>query len=201
MYPIHCAVEGGNLTIVRWLMEDHFCPVKVIRSGGGVKSKKGGSQDYPILTSKNRPVLTIAMDNLHVKILRYLVVDNGFSVYESRDLKGSLRALEAVLNALPRGLVDYRSDGFHHRWDDAVFDEGTSVASSLGADMTFPGSEFDGSTINHTDVDACIICNENTIDCVITPCGHQVCCLKCSSDLSTCPVCNNRGEFIKIYRP
>jgi len=202
MYPIHCAVEGGNLSIVRWLMEDHFCPVKVIRTGGGVKqSKEGGSQDYPILTSKNRSVLTIGIDNIHVKVLRYLVVDNGFSIYESKDLRSSLRALEAVLNALPSGLREYRSDDFSHRWDDAVFDEGTSVASSLGADATFPGSEFDESTSNHIDADACIICCDNTIDCVITPCGHQVCCLSCSKNLSTCPVCNNRGEFIRIYRP
>ena len=154
MYPIHCAVEGGNLSIVRWLMEDHYCPVKVIRTGGSVKkTKKAGCQDYPILTSKNRSVLTIAMDNLHVKVLRYLVVDCGFSIYESKDLNSSLRTLEAVLNELPSCLGEYRSDGFAHRWDDAVFDEGTSVASSLGADMTFPGSEYDESTIHRTDAD------------------------------------------------
>eukprot|EP00535_Pseudo-nitzschia_heimii_P005498 CAMPEP_0197186784 /NCGR_PEP_ID=MMETSP1423-20130617/14612_1 /TAXON_ID=476441 /ORGANISM="Pseudo-nitzschia heimii, Strain UNC1101" /LENGTH=724 /DNA_ID=CAMNT_0042638191 /DNA_START=135 /DNA_END=2310 /DNA_ORIENTATION=+ len=154
VYPIHCAVEGGNLSIVRWLMEDHFCPVKVIRTGGSVKkNKKAGCRDYPILTSKNRSVLTIAMDNLHVKVLRYLVVDCGFSIYETKDLKSSLRTLEAVLNELPTCLGEYRSDGFTHRWDDAVFDEGTSVASSLGADMTFPGSEYDESIINRTDAD------------------------------------------------
>jgi hypothetical protein len=155
MYPIHCAVEGGNLSIVRWLMEDHFCPVKVIRTGGGAKkTKKGGSQDYPILTSKNRSVLTIAMDNIHVKVLRYLVVDNGFSIYESKDLKGSLRALEAVLTALPSALEEYHGDDYAQRWDDAVFDEGTSVASSLGADATFPGSQFDEPSINHNGADA-----------------------------------------------
>lgn len=202
MHPIHCAVEGGNLSIVRWLMEDHYCPVKVIRTGGGVKKiRKGGCQDYPILTSKNRSVLTIAMDNLHVKVLRYLVVDCGFSIYESKDLKSSLRALDAVLNELPSCLGENRGDDFTHRWDDAVFDEGTSVASSLGADMTFRGSDYDESTINRTDADTCIVCCDNTINCVITPCGHQVCCLSCSKNLSTCPVCNNRGEFIKIYRP
>jgi len=204
MYPIHCAIEGGNLNIVQWLMEDHFCPVKVIRtsgSGGVKRTKKGANQDYPILTSKNRSVLTIAMDNLHVKVLRYLVVDKGVSIYESRDLKGSLRALEAVLNALPSGLGEYRSDGFAHRWDDDVYDEGTSVASSLGADATFPGSEYDGSATHRADGDNCIICCDNTIDCVITPCGHQISCLDCSKKLSTCPVCNIRCEFIKIYRP
>jgi hypothetical protein len=136
MYPIHCAVEGGNIDIVRWLMEDHFCPVKVIRTGTGKRAKKGGSPDFPILTSKNRSVLSIAMESLHVDILRYLVVDNNVSIYESKDLKASLRALEAVLLALPGGLRDYQGDDFIHRWDDAVFDGETSIASSLGADMT-----------------------------------------------------------------
>mmetsp|Transcript_4761 Transcript_4761/g.11595 ORF Transcript_4761/g.11595 Transcript_4761/m.11595 type:complete len:747 (+) Transcript_4761:220-2460(+) len=200
MYPIHCAVEGGNLHIVQWLMEDHFCPVKVIRTGGN-RSKKGANQDCPIITSKNRSVLTIAMDNLHVRVLRYLVVDKGVSVYESKDLNGSLRALEAVLNELPGSLYEYRSDGFAHRWDDDVYDEGTSVSSSLGADATYPGSEYGGSTTNRGDSDTCILCCDNGIDCVITPCGHQICCLSCSKNLDTCPVCNNRCEFIKIYRP
>ena len=202
VYPMHCAVEGGDIDIVRWLMEDHFCPVKVIRAGGK-RSKKGGSTDFPILTSKNRSVLTIAMEHLHVKLLRYLVVDNGVSIYESKDLKGSLRALEAVLSALPSGLGEYRSDNFSHRWDDAVYDgEVTSVASSLGADGTFTGSEFEVSKhARRNEADSCIICYDNAIDCVITPCGHQICCLGCSKKLSVCPVCNSQGEFIKIFRP
>jgi len=201
MFPIHCAIEGGDLDTVRWLMEDHFCPVKVIRAGGGKRSKKGVSKDFPILTSKNRSVLTIAMESLHVKILRYLVVDNGVYIYESKDLKGSLRALEAVLNALPSGLVEHRSDDQHtHRWDDAVFDgDIVSVASSLGADATLTGSEFSRNKRN--EADACIICYAHAIDCVMTPCGHQICCLSCSKNLLVCPVCNNQGEFIKIFRP
>lgn len=204
MYPIHCAVEGGNLDIVRWLMEDHFCPIKFLRTGSGKRAKKGGSPDFPILTSKNRSVLTIAMESLQVEILRYLVVDNSVSVYEAKDIKASLRALEAVLLALPQSLGEFQGDNFVHRWDDAVFDgEQTSVASSLGADQTFldeegttrsKGSKRHGS-------DSCIICYDNAIDCVITPCGHQICCLVCSKNLSACPVCNNRGEFIKIFRP
>jgi hypothetical protein len=137
MYPIHCAVEGGNIDIVRWLTEDHFCPVKVIRTGSGARPKKGGSPDFPILTSKNRSVLSISMESLHVEILRYLVVDNNVSIYESRDLKVSLRALEAVLLALPGGFRDHnRGDEFVHRWDDAVYDGETSVTSSIGVDYT-----------------------------------------------------------------
>ena len=50
--------------------------------------------------------------------------------------------------------------------------------------------------------DACILCYEKSIDCVITPCGHQICCIECSSCLeNTCPVCQQHGTFIKIYKP
>jgi hypothetical protein len=200
MYPIHCAVEGGNIDIVRWLMEDHFCPVKVIRTGSGKKPKKGGSPDFPILTSKNRSVLSIAMENLHVEILRYLVVDNNVSIYESKDLKASLRALEAVLLALPGGLGDYQGDDFVQRWDDAVYDGETSVNSSIGYDNHLYDEEGPLKGKRHS-VDACIICYENPIDCVMTPCGHQIACLQCSKNLSACPVCNMKGDVIKIFRP
>lgn len=201
MYPIHCAIQGGNTDIVRWLMEDHFCPVKVIRAGGGKRSKKGITPDFPILTSKNRSVLTIAMESLHVNMLRYLVVEHGVSVYETKDLKVSLRALDAVLNVLPKTVMKaHRNDNFSHRWDDSVFDgDHTSVASSLGADATFTASEHGRNNRDETDV--CIICYENLINCVITPCGHQICCLSCSKNLTVCPVCNNQGQFIKIFRP
>mmetsp|Transcript_115692 Transcript_115692/g.172896 ORF Transcript_115692/g.172896 Transcript_115692/m.172896 type:complete len:777 (-) Transcript_115692:192-2522(-) len=201
MYPIHCGVEGGNIHVVRWLMEDHFCPIKVIRTGSGKKPKRGGSADLPILTSKSRSVLGIAMGCLHVDILRYLVVDCGVSIYESKDLKGSLRALEAVLLALPGSKGEFGGDSAVHRWDDASFD-GESVTSSLGSGTLHDDNGTLGSkTSKRNAADSCIICYDHAIDCVMTPCGHQVCCLECSANLSACPVCNIRGEFIKIFRP
>jgi hypothetical protein len=99
------------------------------------------------------------MESLHVEILRYLVVDNNISIYESKDLKASLRALEAVLLALPGGLGDHQGDDFVHRWDDAVFDGETSVNSSIGADLHY--CEDDGG-FNHKrhSVDSVSIPNE-----------------------------------------
>jgi hypothetical protein len=153
-YPIHSAVEGGNINIVRWLMDDHFCPIKVIRTGSSKKPKRGGSADLPILTSKGRSVLGIAMSGLHVDILRYLVIECGVSIYESKDLKGSLRALEAVLLALPERIGERRGDLTVARWDDASFDD----TSTLGADETLPdddggtvGSKLSKATRTHAD--------------------------------------------------
>lgn len=136
MYPIHCAVEGGNVNIVRWLMDDHFCPIKLIRTGSGKRMKRGmAGNDVPILTSKGRSVLTIAMGGLKIDILRYLVIDCDVSVYEAKDLKSSLRALEAALQALPPPSLPPRQEApAPARWDNQSFVDDGSLTSSLGDD-------------------------------------------------------------------
>lgn len=212
MYPIHCAVEGGNTNVVRWLMDDHFCPIKLIRTGSGKRAKRGMTgTDVPILTSKGRSVMTIAMDGLKIDILRYLVIERDVSVYEAKDLKSSLRALEAALQAMPPLSPPPREESTNFaRWDDQSFSEGGDAGSiSSSFDEEEQDSIQDVSVENKSksskrsnkNGEACIICYDNSIDCVMTPCGHQVCCLNCSSNLSACPVCNNKGEFIKIFRP
>lgn len=134
LYPVHCAVQGGNLDLVRWLIDGHFCPIKLIRTGAGKKTKRG--IDALILTSKGRSVLTIALERLKVDVMRYLVVECGVSIYESTDLKASLRALEAALTSLPptNSSRPFMEETFGMaRWDRASFDE-MSEPSSLGVD-------------------------------------------------------------------
>jgi len=206
MHPIHCAVDGGNLDIVRWLIDYHYCPVKLVSCG----TKRTGkhSSDVTIQTSKGRSVLTIAIDRLKVDILRYLVVECGVSILETKDLQSTLRALEASLMALPR-TVDRLQQGetpISARWDKTFFDD-ISEPSSLGEDEGLDDSGLVETKSVATKrsrssrSEGCIICMDRKINCVATPCGHAVCCLECSTNLSACPVCNNRGEFIKIFRP
>ena len=138
MYPIHCAVEGGNTNVVRWLMDDHFCPIKLIRTGSGKRAKRGMTgTDVPILTSKGRSVMTIAMGGLKIDILRYLVIERDVSVYEAKDLKSSLRALEAALQALPPMSTTPRDEvPMSARWDDQSFSgpDNGSLSSSFDDD-------------------------------------------------------------------
>ena len=63
------------------------------------------------------------------------------------------------------------------------------------------GSSDDNESVATTVEDKCIICYDQSIDCVFIPCGHQICCLKCSSHLSKCPICSSRASVIKIFRP
>jgi len=47
----------------------------------------------------------------------------------------------------------------------------------------------------------CKICYENPINCVISKCGHMVVCLKCSKNISNCPICRTKiVEIIKIFK-
>lgn len=59
----------------------------------------------------------------------------------------------------------------------------------------------DDESVATTIEDECIICCSRAIDCVFTPCGHQVSCLKCSNQLRNCPICCNKSTVVKIFRP
>ena len=202
MYPVHCAVEGGNIEIVRWLVDVHFCPIKKVQAS--TKKARRGAPESLIITSRNRHVLSIAIQRLQVDMIRYLVVDCGVSIHESTDLESSLRALEATLMRLPRTISNVpRPEGeAEPRWDNASFDEISEPSTLSGERSLYEDAGTVGSKVSSkTKGDACIICFDRKINCVCTPCGHQVCCLECSSNMKACPVCNNRGDFIKIFRP
>jgi hypothetical protein len=176
MYPVHCAVQGGNLNIVRWLLDEHFCPIKLVK-----KSSKS-SGDIAIVTSKGRSVLNIAMSSLKVDIIRYLVVEKGVPVYETKDLQLSLRALEAVLLAFPakHNTTEFDThDVVLPRWDETNFsdDEESYICSSLGEDQSNPGelSLTENQPIENVDLvsqsfqylQMCIVCYFHTSSCSI----------------------------------
>merc|ERR1739845_213445 len=76
-------------------------------------------------------------------------------------------------------------------------DDESSTQSNLDKNI----SDEEDVSISTTVNDVCIICYEQTIDCVITPCGHQVCCLKCSEKISKCPLCHSECQILKIFKP
>ena len=67
-HPIHMAILGKNLDLVRWLASERHCP---LRSPNGRKA---------LLTSKGRSPLRLALKNLD--ILRYLVAEMDQSMLE-----------------------------------------------------------------------------------------------------------------------
>ena len=62
-------------------------------------------------------------------------------------------------------------------------------------------SSDDDNSVCTTIPDVCIICCQKDVNCVATPCGHQICCLTCSRQRLTCPKCNTKCQFIEIFQP
>jgi len=244
MLPIHCAAQGGSLLLFKWLIDIHYCPIKMIRTGNKSKAKV----DDQIRTSKGRTVLEIAMSRQHSDIVRYLVNEKNLSIYGIKDIQTSLFALEGILKTFPTQQKsrtekmitcsyiedenhspdpdsnnidnlsrEYKSNNGVHKkkqsslymlkqipkfqvsglYDDDDDDESSGTQNNVNMGME-PDEEVSiATTVN----DDCIICYERTIDCVITPCGHQVCCLKCSEKISKCPLCHSDCQILKIFKP
>lgn len=75
-----------------------MCPIRIITTGNKGAGKLANS---PLLTSKGRSVLSIAMENKHVDVIRYLVVEKNMSLSEIEDLPTALNILDTVLRSPP----------------------------------------------------------------------------------------------------
>jgi len=177
MFPVHCAVMGGSVALLSWLVDGHCCPVSVKRD---VRTGKPLS----IQTSAERTLIDIAMTGKKVKveILRYLIVDKNMSLSDTKATGLASRTLEALLRAgvtMPAkvGLEDDDDDQAAH-----LIHEIESVTS--------------GTTID----DACPLCCERQMDCVLIPCGHQICCQDCGKNLKKCPICKVDCSVLRIFR-
>lgn len=103
-YPVHCAVLGGNLDVLKFLIDENCCPIRSIRVGGS--SKEALNKVIPIVTSKGRSLLGIAMEGENLKIVRYLVAEKGLSLSSEKDLTPELlcRNFEKLLRMTPDDL-------------------------------------------------------------------------------------------------
>ena len=97
-YPVHCAILGGSLDIIVWLIDVHFCPIKVFRSGS--KFGEQVTDEHLMSTSKGRSALDIALDTKNVDILRYLICDKNISVFGIKDTSSLIGAFDAAMKAL-----------------------------------------------------------------------------------------------------
>jgi hypothetical protein len=69
---------GGSLELLQWLVDTHCCPLRSIRISG--KTRQSSGSFTPILTSRGRSLLGIAIENEKIEdLVRYLVVDKGMS--------------------------------------------------------------------------------------------------------------------------
>lgn len=170
MFPIHCAVLGGNVDLVKWLVEKEDCPLSVR------KDPKSGML-CSVQTSARRTLIDLAMTGKpKIEILSFLVQKN-LSVLDTKDPKLAPKTLQMLLGA---GFRFERREG--------------SIESLRHMDIS------DHMSVTTTIEDACIICCEKAMDCVATPCGHQMCCSDCGSRMTSCPMCKKTCSILRIYR-
>ena len=156
MFPVHCAVLGGNIELLQWLVEGHLCPLV---------SKENRS----VQTSASRTLFDLAMvGRPKVAILRYLV-QKGMDINDVKDSALAPRTLQLILKAEMPPPVTH------------VIPHDASVTTT---------------TLD----DACTLCCEKHMDCVLIPCGHQLCCSDCGKQLSQCPTCKTPCQVLKVFR-
>ena len=102
-YPVHCAVLGGNIRCLKFLVDIHCCPIKSVR----VSSNGNSGKFTPIVTSKGRSLLGIAMEKENIEMIRYLVLQKGAILSGEMDITPDMlaRNLENVLRMIPEDAV------------------------------------------------------------------------------------------------
>jgi hypothetical protein len=92
MFPVHCCTLGGNLELLKWLVEKMGCPISV-----KLNAKTG--KMLSVTTSSDRTLIDLAMTGKpKLDILMYLV-QKGLSVSDLADNTLAGRTLEALLKS------------------------------------------------------------------------------------------------------
>jgi Zinc finger, C3HC4 type (RING finger) len=187
MFPIHCAVMGGCLELVKWLVDEQLVPIV----GPAVNVRQ---QSQPLLqsvqTSASRTLLDLAMTGRpKVEILMYLIAEKGLRINDVKDPQLAPKTLETLMKS-SSGLmlippsVGTNNDGTgpHVVMDNVAGQEDSVMSNADSMD------------------DACNICFERQMDCVLIPCGHQVCCIECAQQVRSCPICKVECSALRVFR-
>jgi hypothetical protein len=118
-------VMGGNLQLVKWLVETHGCPISVKRDA------KSGFM-LSVQTSANRSLIDLAMTGRpKIDILSYLV-QKGLSVTDNKDPNLAPKTLQTMMKA---GFVFHRKEQSDDELEPQVMDASESASVATLDDM------------------------------------------------------------------
>lgn len=129
---IKCAALGGNLNILKWLVDDNCCPIKSVRVSG--RCRDASNSFTEISTSKGRSLLGIALENHNVGIVRYLVVDKGIQLTGEKDITMDTlcQNLDLVLRLLPEEASRHTGNAYSGALHLAALAEEVAIYESAG---------------------------------------------------------------------
>ena len=171
---MHCAVLGGNFELVKWLVDTNCCPISVVKGPNGLPKS--------VQTSACRTLLDLAMTGKpKIDILVYLA-KKGLSIDDVKDSSLVPKTLDAILKTgiSTQLLLQTRQHDVNMVEPDndgSCYDESTSLLE-----------------------DRCSLCCERPMDCVLLPCGHQMCCTECAQQLEKCPFCKVDCSILRVFR-
>ncbi len=193
--PVHCAAHGGNLKILKWLIEDLHCPIftdaeKKVALGDGMQ----------------RSVLGIAARQGHLAIMRYLLFVHNCDIQEVTELPALWRTINALFEEEKSRRTDtpQRTDTTPDHMvepfalaipcSDMAFHTPESSSYAGGIVDVVPSAPLvtEEPTVPFSEENTCAICFENTRNCTLVPCGHFACCYECGQSLTECCICRQR---------
>ncbi len=155
-------------------------------------SQEPESVDVNKSSNGGNGVETLKSNTEYVELIRRRTI-SGSQVVDSSPKKVKNRSRTSPLTEKTYSAGLYASIGGYHGNIDSDDEEEEANESSDDDDSVC-------TTTTTTIPDVCIMCCQRDVNCVATPCGHQVCCLTCSNR-PTCPKCNANCHFIEIFQP
>lgn len=89
-FKVHFAAMGGNLSLLKWLVESEHCPIFT----------KSGAEKAPLSTTSGMTVFAIAAKHGYLDMMRYLAREKGCSVTEINDVDYLQRGLHIALEVI-----------------------------------------------------------------------------------------------------
>lgn len=121
-------------------------------------------------------------------------------IKNSKDREGVLKSIKNFLNTNTSNAAKQIDDKPCCSKDtDTKINPQVPTASSQGSIPKSPTASASSSQDNAAE---CVICMDASTRVIFLPCGHLCCCINCSSDLTSCPMCRGTIERkIKVIQP
>jgi len=194
LYPTHCAVVGGNMALLSWLVRDKRSSISARDANGMTPFAKACAMG-------------------HVEMMFWFVRTNGVDTQEVHDMQVLRQGLQSLLISskvllTPSAVHMVASEAPRPRTPPATMGDPQTEPPTYRtrAEDSDSDPETDRLTVGGDDLEnECTICFEKEINSVLVPCGHCCTCEACGKVLKDngkdCPVCRAKiDQVVKTFQ-